>query len=159
MPRHLDHRHLHAEADAEVGHLALAREAGRLDLALRAALAEAARHQDAVHALEVVDGVVPLEDLGIDPVHIDAHVIGDAAMRKRLGERLVGVEQMRVFADHRDRHLAFGLADALDDALPAREVGLALLPDAEMLDDLGVETLGVVAQRAPRRWWRRRGPG
>ena len=39
----LDDRHLHAEADAEVRHAVLAREAHRLDLALDAALAEAAR--------------------------------------------------------------------------------------------------------------------
>jgi hypothetical protein len=45
----LDHRHLHAEADAEERHVALARELDRVDLALGAALAEAARHQDAVH--------------------------------------------------------------------------------------------------------------
>src|SRR5690349_22346396 len=38
---------LHAEADAEVRHLALARELGGEDLAFRATLAEAARHQDA----------------------------------------------------------------------------------------------------------------
>ena len=48
----LDHRHLHAEADAEIGHLALARELRREDLAFRAALAEAARHQNAVHVLQ-----------------------------------------------------------------------------------------------------------
>ena len=52
MPRRLDHRHLHAEADAEIRHLPLAREAHRLDLALGAALAEPARHEDRVHVLE-----------------------------------------------------------------------------------------------------------
>ena len=36
------------EADAEVGHLALARVADGLHHALHAALAEAARHEDAV---------------------------------------------------------------------------------------------------------------
>src|SRR3546814_4525996 len=44
----LDHRHLHAETDAEIGNLALARELRRRDLAFGAALAEAAGHQDAV---------------------------------------------------------------------------------------------------------------
>src|SRR5690606_20670284 len=50
VPRRLDHRHLHAEADAEIGNLALASIARRLDLALRAALPEAARHQNGVGA-------------------------------------------------------------------------------------------------------------
>src|SRR5207253_5258279 len=44
----LDHRHLHAEADAEERHVALARELHRMDLAFGAALAEAAGHQDAM---------------------------------------------------------------------------------------------------------------
>ena len=52
VARVLDDRDLHAEADAEIGHAALARVAHGLDLALDAALAEAARHQDRVHALE-----------------------------------------------------------------------------------------------------------
>jgi hypothetical protein len=47
------HGHLHAEADAEIGHLALAREADAGDLAFRAALAEAAGHEDAVARLQV----------------------------------------------------------------------------------------------------------
>ena len=52
VARELDHRELHAEADAEVRHLVLARVADRLDLAFHAALAEAARHQDRIHVLE-----------------------------------------------------------------------------------------------------------
>ena len=49
VPAELDDRHLHAEADAEIGHGVLARIAHRLDLALDAALAEPARYQDRVH--------------------------------------------------------------------------------------------------------------
>ncbi len=48
VARELDHRHLHAEADAEERHVLLARVAHRCDLALGAALAEARRHEDAV---------------------------------------------------------------------------------------------------------------
>ena len=46
ISRRLDHRHLHAEADAEEGNLALTGEPDRRDLAFGAALAKAARHQD-----------------------------------------------------------------------------------------------------------------
>src|SRR5579875_433776 len=52
IARAFDHRHLHPEADAEERHLALARELHRGDLPLGAALAEAAGHEDAVHAFE-----------------------------------------------------------------------------------------------------------
>src|SRR5262249_13244729 len=48
MPRHLDHGHLHSKTNAEIGHLTDPRVAGGLDLALGAALAETARHDDAV---------------------------------------------------------------------------------------------------------------
>src|SRR5579871_192034 len=48
IARGLDHGHLHAEADAEIRHVALACEPRSLDLALRAALPEPAGHQDAV---------------------------------------------------------------------------------------------------------------
>jgi hypothetical protein len=52
VARVLDHGELHAEADAEVRDAVLARVADRLDLAFDAALAEAARHEDRVHAGE-----------------------------------------------------------------------------------------------------------
>ncbi len=47
----LDHRHLHAEADAEVGDLLFAGELGGLDLAFGAAFAKAAGDEDGVEAL------------------------------------------------------------------------------------------------------------
>ena len=70
MARELDHRELHAEADAEIRNAVLAREADRLDLAFDAALAEAARHEDRVHALQAV-GAIALDDFGVDVVDLD----------------------------------------------------------------------------------------
>src|SRR5688572_22631616 len=84
VARRLDHRHLHAEADAEERHLALAGKTDRRDLALRATLAEAARHQDAMHVLQPGDSVLALEHLGIDPVEMHADIVGDAAMAEGL---------------------------------------------------------------------------
>ena len=119
----LDHRHLHAEADAEIRHVALARELRRADLAFGAALAEAARHQDAVDVFEERRRVFLLEHLGLDPVEIDLHLVGDAAVGERLGQRFVGILHAGVLADDGDRDLAFRIADALVDQLPAREIG------------------------------------
>src|SRR5262249_10659442 len=48
VARELDHRRLHAEADAEVRHVALARVTRGLDLALDTSLAEATGHENAV---------------------------------------------------------------------------------------------------------------
>src|SRR5215813_7239282 len=51
VSRGLDDRHLHAKTDAEIRHVTLARELRRADFSLRTALAEAARHQNAVDML------------------------------------------------------------------------------------------------------------
>ena len=76
------------------------------DLALDAALAEAAGHQHRVHAVQAVGLVGVRELLGIDPMQLDAHIVGDAAMHQRLVQRFVGVEQAGVLADDGDRDLA-----------------------------------------------------
>ena len=131
VARRFDHGHLHAEADAEIRHVAFARELRGLDLSFRAALAEAAGHQDAVDVFEERRRVFVLEDFGFDPVEIDLHLVGDAAMGQRFDQRLIGVLQAGILADDGDRDLAFRIADALVDRLPARQVGLALRFEAE----------------------------
>src|SRR4030088_1832703 len=86
IARGLNHCHLHPEADAEIGHVPLARELRRADLALRSALAKAAGHQNAVDVLEKWRGILVLEHLALDPVEIDLHLVGDAAMRQGLDQ-------------------------------------------------------------------------
>ena len=114
IARGLDHRHLHAETDPEIRHVAFARELRRADFSLSAALAEAARHQNAVDVLEKRRRVFILEHFALDPVEIDLHLVGDAAMRQRLDQRFVGVLHAGVFADDRNGHLR------LPDCAPAR---------------------------------------
>ena len=127
--------------------MAFAGELRRADLALGAALAEAARHQDAVDVLEERRRVFLLEHLGLDPVEIDLHLVGDAAVRQRLGQRFVGVLHAGVFADDGDRHLAFRIADALVDELPARQVRPLAGIEPECGEHLGVEALGRIGLR------------
>src|SRR5260221_403612 len=143
VARRLDHRHLHAEADAEKRHAPLAREARRLDLALGAALAEAAGDEDAVDAFDLDDRVLLLEDLGIERIELDAHIVGDAAMGERLGQRFVAVAEMGVLADDGDVDLALGAADARDDFAPARQIRRRRR-DAEMGAHLAVEAFEVI---------------
>ena len=99
-----DDGHLHAEADAEEGDVALAGETHGFDFADGAALAEAAGDEDAVHAVKLLHGVGLLEDFGIDPVELDFDVVGDAAMGEGLGQGFIAVEQIGVFADDGDAH-------------------------------------------------------
>src|SRR5690606_23129939 len=89
VPRRLDHRHLHPEADAEIRHFSFAREAGRLNLPQRAALAEPARYQDAMNVLEPLDRAFTLEGLRLDPFRVHLHPVRDAAMGEGLDQRLV----------------------------------------------------------------------
>ncbi len=93
----------------------LARELRRADLAFRPALAEAARHQDAVHPLQPRRGraLVALEGLGLDPVEIDLDVVGHPAVDQGLDQRLIGVLQDGVFADHRDGDVPVRIGQAV----------------------------------------------
>ena len=72
VARELDHRALQAEAQAEVRHVVLARVAGGRDLALDAADAEAAGHDDAVEVVRAALGEQPFGVVGRDPVDHDA---------------------------------------------------------------------------------------
>ena len=147
IARHLDHRHLHAETYAEIGHLALAGELDRRDLALGAAFPEPTGHQDAVDVVQFLHGALGLEDLRFDPVEIDAHVVADAAMDQRFGQRFIGILKMGVLADDADLDLAFRRADAFHDFDPAGEVRLAPLVQPEMAADQFVEAMLMVADR------------
>ncbi len=109
VARRLDDGELHAEADAEVGDLVLAGEAGGVDHALGPAFAEAAGDEDGVVALEPGGGVLALEDLAVDPLGADADAVGHAAVGQRLGDGFVGVLELRVLADDGDADLALGV--------------------------------------------------
>ena len=143
IARRLDHRHVHAKADAEIRHPPLASKAGRFDHAFGAALAETAGDQDAVDPFELMDRLgLGLEHLRIDPVEIDPDIVGEPAMGHRLGQRLIAVGKMGVLADDGDRHPPFGPVDQIDDVIPAVEVGRGGV-EPEMSADL--------VDRSPRR--------
>ena len=91
----LDHGALHAQADAEERNAPLAGVADRLDLALDAALAEAAGHEDAVVAGEQPLGPFALDLLALDAADADLGAVGDAGVVERFVDRLVGVAGAR----------------------------------------------------------------
>src|SRR5690242_15581108 len=83
IARRLDHRHVQAVTDTEERHVALARELDRMDLALDTAFAEPARNEDAVDIFQKRSCIVAFENLAVDPVELDAHIVGDAAVCQR----------------------------------------------------------------------------
>src|SRR5215468_5296427 len=139
VARRFDDGHLHSEANPEIRQLALAREPNGPNFPFAAALAEAARDQNAVHVLEKRRRILALEHLGFDPIEFDADLVGDAAVGERLDQRLIGILEAGIFADDRDRHVAFRIADALVDQSPSRKIRFTLGLDAERGEHLAVE--------------------
>src|SRR5207247_10881951 len=75
VSRVLDHRALHAQADAQVRYTPLACVTNRLDLALDPAVAEAAGNQNAVDTRELGLGPVALDVLGVDTLQFLARFV------------------------------------------------------------------------------------
>jgi hypothetical protein len=86
VPRILDDRELHAETDTEIGDPVLARETDGLDLAIDAALAEPAGHEDRVGAVERVRAVL-LEVLRLDEIDLDPRARAQPGVHQRFGQR------------------------------------------------------------------------
>src|SRR5262245_10540660 len=86
----LDHRALHAEADAEVRHVPLSRVADGLDLPLDAAITEAAGHPDAIEPLNVAGEPPAPKRLRAKPDKVNRNLVADAAVGRGLVEALVG---------------------------------------------------------------------
>src|SRR5512144_2404175 len=118
----LEHRHLHSKANAEIRYVALAGELRRPDFTFRAALTESTRDQNTVNVLEKRRRILAFENLRLDPVEIDFHLVGNSAMGERFDQRLVGVLHSRVFADNGDGNVTLGVADALVDQAPALKI-------------------------------------
>src|SRR5690606_16037366 len=97
----VDHGGLHAVADAEVRQPGFARMARGQDLALEAAIAEAARYQDAVEAVQR-RGAFALDLAGLQPLQRHLGALADIAVLERFGQRLVGVLVVDVLADDAD---------------------------------------------------------
>jgi hypothetical protein len=149
IARRFNARHLHAKADAEERRFVFARERDRSDLAFGPALAEAARHENAMHAVQIfVPSVAEfLELLGLDPAQIDFDVVGDAAVIKRFDQRFVGVFEFSVFADDADSDLTVRRLQALHDRVPLREIRLRRDVDAEVAQEFGIESSEVIGDR------------
>src|SRR6202171_4637563 len=121
IARKFDDGELHPQTNAEVGNAILARKAYRLDLALDAAVAEAARNQDGVHVLQR-RGTQALDVLRFEIMNVDAGARLDAAVHQRLVQRNIRVADLHVLADHADIDYGFGVLLGGDDRAPFRQI-------------------------------------
>ncbi len=139
---------LHAEADAEVRHMAFARVADGVEHALDAALAEAARYKNAVEALKLllVTAVFGLEAFGFEPGHTQLQVRVQRAMNEGFLQGLVTVFVLDVLAHDADVDLVFGVVGVIDQFAPLRHVGFFGV-DVQVVQDKLVNVLCLKGER------------
>ena len=118
----LDHRALHAEAQAEERYPLLPGEAGGGDLALDAADAEASGDHDAVEPAQATLGEEAFGVVGRDPVDLDLRADLEAAVLERFDHREVGVGEVDVLADEPDTHRLGGGFDTRHERAPLVEI-------------------------------------
>mmetsp|Transcript_28961 Transcript_28961/g.77895 ORF Transcript_28961/g.77895 Transcript_28961/m.77895 type:complete len:484 (-) Transcript_28961:587-2038(-) len=146
--RILDDGDLEAQADAKVRHLVLARELGCEDLALDAAVPEAAGHEDPVHSLEalprgcVLGGVLLLhlwlQVCRIDPDNLQLAFCGEGCVVESLGDGEVRVLQAGVLAHECDAHLDGQRVHEVGEGVPLGEEGRIVALEIELGEE-GVE--------------------
>ena len=113
-----------------------------------AALAKAARQNDAVNPFENIERPrVVIELFGVDQADGDLDVVGDPAMAERLSDRFVRIRNVGVLSDKRHADFAVRIVDRLRNALPTRQVRLRRVGDPEVADHFLIETFGVVGRR------------
>src|SRR5262249_34283672 len=122
IARVFDHQRLHAEADAEVRHLALPRVADRIEHAIDAALAEPARHQDAVERFELALPLIAGHTLGFNPVDVHLQLMRQTAVQQRFFQALVGIFVLDIFADDGDMNFAHRVIQPVEHCVPLAQI-------------------------------------
>ena len=102
VARKLGDGHLQPQADAQIGHELGARLVRCQNLALHATMTEAARHQDAVVAVEYLVDVGLVQLVAVDQRDLHMAAVVHARMVQRLDHRKVRIGQRRVLAHHRN---------------------------------------------------------
>ena len=119
-----------------------------LDLALDAAVAEAARHEDALaadkHLIKIRVRILDL--LGVDPMDLDSRIVVDTTVVQCLRNGDIGIRQLDVLADHSDFHFLGRMIDLVDHLFPVRHIRREII-HVELLQGDLVETFALHHQR------------
>ena len=108
---------------------------------------EAAGHENPAGAVQQPFAAVHLQRLGLDPVDVHLQPVLEAAVRQGFGEALVRVLVAHVLADHVNGHLAFRLADALEEVAPRAHPAFRVVRKLQVLQHDPVEPLRAEHQR------------
>src|SRR5438034_4060354 len=134
VSRELDHRELHAQADAQIRDLVLARVLDRLYHAFDSAPAETARNEYRVHAFQERADAVLFDRLRIHVADADPAARVDPGVDEPLVQRLVGIGKVDILADHGNGDLVLGMLERLDQLFPYLALG-RLGDDSELVAD------------------------
>src|SRR6266542_4897855 len=99
----LDYCGLHSEADPEKWKTGFSRVPDRLEHSLHSPHTKAARYENGVVIRQELTGSRAIgEHVAREPGNVDADIVRDAAVNQRFLDALVRVNQLSVFADHRN---------------------------------------------------------
>ena len=147
IARGLDHRHLHAQTDAQIRHIMGAGVFGGFDFAFGSAFAKSAGHKDRVEWFQMGGGIFGVKHLGIDPFQFYPGAIGHAAVGQGLGDGFIGVAQLGVFADNGNFDFAFGIGQAVGHVIPAGHIRHRGISDAKGVQNGRIQPFAVIGQR------------
>ena len=136
----LNHRRMHAITDPQEWDLVFPGVTDRVHLAFQPALSEPTRNQDAIDAAKHCRRISFSQILRLYSSESHARSVVNPTMGQRLVDRLVGISELDVFADHCDLDLRLGRAQRLDHLDPAIHVARSRLT-TEMLEDLAIHLL------------------
>ena len=102
VARKVDAHDLHPQTQAQVGDALLARKVGGADLAFDAAIAKAARHDDARHRMQPVQIPPLFQFLRTDPGDVDVPAHRQARMDQCLFDAQISIFQFHILAHQAD---------------------------------------------------------
>ena len=139
VTRKFDGGDLHAQTDAQIGHLVLTGKAGRAYFAFHTADAKAARHQNRIEFGQLRH-VAGGDGFRVDIVNLDARVVFHAGVPQCFVQRFVAVAQFHIFANHDNVDIAFRVGGFIDKIIPALETGRWRI-QAQLVTDQAIQTL------------------
>ncbi len=100
-----------------------------------------------MYLFQIGSRIFAFEDFSLDPVEIDLHLVGKAAVIKRLDQRLIGILEPRVLANDGNSHFAFWIVETVGNLFPAIHARLRSRIDTEGRQDFRIKAFLMIGNR------------